>query len=183
MTEREKMIAGEFYVPSDPELLEARMRARRLCKQYNQSEADDWEGRDALIRQLFGSAGKEPYLEADFRCDYGANIHVGDYFYANFNCVILDCAPVTIGNNCMLAPMVGIYTATHPLDAKQRSSGKEYAKAITIGDDVWIGAQSVINPGVTIGNRVVVASGSVVTRDVPDDVVVAGNPAMILRHL
>jgi len=123
------------------------------------------------------------HVEQDFRCDYGKNIHVGDNFYANFGCVILDVCPVRIGKNCFLAPNVGIYTATHPIRAEERYLGLEYGAPITIGDNCWIGGNSVINPGVTLGNNVVVGSGSVVTKSFGDNVVIAGNPARIIREL
>ena len=183
MTEKEKMIRGELYAPGDPVLLAARMRARALCRRYNQMEEGHWEEREALTRELFGAAGADPYLEPGFRCDYGFNIWVGDNFYANFDCVMLDAAPITIGDNCMIAPQVGIYTATHPIDPQARNSGREFARPVTIGNNVWIGGHAVINPGVTIGNNVVVASGAVVIRDVPDNVVVGGTPARILKQV
>lgn len=122
-------------------------------------------------------------MKPTFRCDYGYNIHVGENFFANYDCVILDVCQVTIGDNCMLAPRVCIYTATHPLDAPTRISGLEYGREVKIGDNVWIGGSAVIVPGVTIGNNVVIAAGAVVTKDVPDNVVVGGNPAKIIKHL
>lgn len=122
-------------------------------------------------------------LNPPFRCDYGYNIFVGENFYANFDCVILDVCEVKIGRDCMLAPGVHIYTATHPLDPFERSSGVEYGKPVTIGDHVWIGGRAIINPGVTIGNHSVVASGAVVTKDVPEGVVVGGNPARVIKHI
>ncbi|MNC32530.1 Maltose O-acetyltransferase [compost metagenome] len=123
----------------------------------------------------------DAYIEPSFRCDYGYNIFLGKNFYANFDCVILDVCPVHIGDNCMLAPGVHIYTATHPLDAETRNSGVEFGKPVTIGHNVWIGGRAVINPGVTIGDNVVVGSGSVVTKDIPANAVVAGNPARVIK--
>lgn len=182
MTEKEKMIAGELYHAADPELAKDRLRAQRLCREYNATTETQIPERAALIGELFGKTGAAPYVEPTFRCDYGYNIEVGDYFYANYDCILLDICPIKIGDNCMLAPRVGIYTATHPLDPYTRCiDGAEYGKPITIGDNVWIGANSVINPGVTIGNNVVVASGSVVIHDVPDNVLVAGNPAVVKK--
>lgn len=125
----------------------------------------------------------EAYIEPTFRCDYGYNIFLGNNFFANFDCVMLDVCPIRIGDNCMLAPGVHIYTATHPIDPVARNSGAELGKPVTIGNNVWIGGRAVINPGVTIGDNVVVASGAVVTKDVPDNVVVGGNPARIIKKL
>ncbi len=182
-TEKQKMINGELYFASDDELVKDRENARKLTRLFNQTIETDNDTRQALLKQLFGSTGESIYIEPTFRCDYGYNIHVGNNFYANFDCVILDVCPVTIGENCFMAPGVHIYTATHPLDAMERISGAEYGKPVTIGDNVWIGGRAVINPGVTIGNNVVVASGAVVTKDVPDNVVVGGNPARVIKEL
>ncbi len=132
---------------------------------------------------MFGSTGESIYLEPNLRCDYGYNIHVGENFYANFDCVFLDVCEIRIGDNCFIAPGVHIYTATHPLDPNERSSGVEYGKPVKIGNNVWIGGRAVINPGVTIGDNVVIASGAVVTKDVPDNVVVGGNPAKIIKPI
>lgn len=183
MTEKEKMIAGQPYNPMDLELVMGRLNAQRLCRQLNQTAEEDMARREELLRSLFGKAGAGPYVEPTFRCDYGYNIEVGDNFYANYDCILLDICPIRIGDNCMLAPRVGIYAATHPIEPGLRNSGREYGKPVTIGDNVWIGANAVINPGVTIGNNVVVASGAVVVRDVPDSVVVGGNPARILKEI
>ncbi|MBF8418761.1 maltose acetyltransferase domain-containing protein [Heyndrickxia coagulans] len=180
-TEKEKMIAGKLYNAGDPELAQARLNARRLVRTFNETNETDLETRTALLKKLFGSTGECLFIESDFRCDYGFNIHVGENFYANFDCVILDGGPVEIGKNCMLAPGVHIYTATHPLDAKTRVSGLELTKPVKIGDNVWIGGRAVINPGVTIGNNAVIASGAVVVKDVPDNAVVGGNPARIIK--
>lgn len=179
-TEKEKMLQGELYNASDKELVEERIHARKLTGLYNQM---DREARYTLLKQLFGSLGAATYVEPPFRCDYGYNIHVGENFYANFDCVILDECCVIIGKNCSLGPGVHIYTATHPLDAQERIQGLEYGKPVTIGDNVWIGGKAVINPGRTIGKNVVIASGSIVTKDIPDNVVVGGNPAKILKYL
>ncbi|WP_445486858.1 maltose O-acetyltransferase [Niallia sp. 03133] len=183
-TEKEKMLAGELYDPSDQELVEGRLNARELVGQYNITTVFEKEKRSEILQKLLGSStDSKAYIEPTFRCDYGYNIYVGNNFYANFECVILDVCEVRIGDNCMLAPGVHIYTATHPLLPKERYSGKEYGKPISIGNNVWIGGRAVINPGVNIGNNVVVASGAVVTKDVPSNVVVGGNPARILREL
>lgn len=176
-TEFEKMVAGELYWSEDPDLVARRVAARRLVRQYNQSADDDPAAREAILRQLFGSVGPGSFIEPTFRCDYGFNIRVGRKFYANFDCVFLDCAPITIGDEVMLAPGVHLYTATHPLDHETRASGREFAKPITIGSSVWIGGRAVILPGVTIGDRAVIAAGAVVSRDVPAGAVVRGVPA------
>lgn len=182
-TEKEKMLAGELYLSADPQLVRDRENARRLTRLYNQTTETDYSLRSELLKQLFGSTGESIYMEPTFKCDYGYNIHVGNNFYANFDCVILDVCEVRLGVNCFLAPGVHIYTATHPLDPVERASGAEFAKPVKIGDNVWIGGRAVINPGVTIGNNVVVASGAVVVKDVPDNVVVGGNPARILKSI
>lgn len=183
MTEKEKMLAGEYYMASDPQLVEERLEARRLTRLYNQTE--EWEDvrRRELLGQLLGGMGHNCYIEPTFRCDYGKNIRVGDNFYANFDCVILDVGPVTIGDNCLLAPRVCLCAAGHPTDPADRRSGKEFGKPITLGNNVWLGAGVIVNPGVTIGDNTVVASGAVVTRDLPANVVAAGCPARVIRSL
>ncbi|MCH7660691.1 MAG: sugar O-acetyltransferase [Euryarchaeota archaeon] len=181
-SEKAKMLNGELYDASDTELVGERKRAGELTRQYNQSE-DDGEQRQRLLEELFGSIEGECYVEPPFRCDYGSNIHVGERFYANFDCVVLDVCRVEIGRDCLLGPGVHIYTATHPLPAEERTAGLEYGKPVTIGDDVWIGGRAVLNPGVTVGSGSVVASGAIVTDDVPDRVVVQGNPAVVVKEL
>lgn len=181
-TEKEKMIQGELYYPSDQELIDDRLKARKLVRAFNEISETEEEKRSEFLKDLFGSKGEKIYAESVFRCDYGYNIHVGENFYANFDCTILDGAPVTIGDNCMIAPGVHIYTNTHPVNAEKRVTEIEFAKPVVIGDNVWIGGRAVINPGVTIGSNVVVASGSVVVKDVPDNVVVGGNPARIIKE-
>lgn len=182
-TEQEKMLAGLMYDPGDPELRAQRKKARQLFEVFNRSSIVDREHRTRLLKQLFGSTGERVYIEPFFGCDYGCNIHVGEDFYANFGCVILDVCEVRIGKNCMLAPQVGIYTATHPLDPTERNSGKELGKPVTIGDNCWIGGHAVINPGVTLGDNVVVASGAVVTKSFGDNVVIGGNPAKVIKEI
>lgn len=182
-TEKEKMIAGEMYNPADPTLVKERKHARKLIRLYNQTLETEVDLRAKLLNDLFGSTGDNIYIEPNLRVDYGYNIFVGNNFFANFGCVILDVCQVIIGKNCMLAPGVHIYTATHPLDPTERNSGKEYGKSVTIGDNVWIGGRAIINPGVSIGNNAVIASGAVVTKDVPDQVIVGGNPAKIIKEI
>lgn len=182
-TEKQKMLYGELYEPWDPQLTEERKRARYLTRMLNLTTEEEGEKRVATIKQLFGSTGETVYLEPNFRCDYGFNIHVGDNFFANFDCVILDVCKVSIGENCMLAPGVHIYTATHPVNPIERNKGAEFGKPVTIGDNCWIGGGAIINPGVNIGDNVVIASGAIVTKDVPSNVVIGGNPARILKEI
>lgn len=182
-TEKEKMLNGELYNAADPQLLRERLKARMLTRLYNQTLETEENKRTELLQELFGSTEKNLYIEPTFRCDYGYNIHVGENFYANFDCVFLDVCEIRIGDNCFIAPGVHIYTATHPLNPTERISGVEYGLPVKIGDNVWIGGRAIINPGVTIGNNVVIASGAVVTRDVPDNVVVGGNPAKIMKQI
>ncbi|VTM17417.1 Maltose O-acetyltransferase [Raoultella terrigena] len=180
--EKLKMIAGELYQPGDATLRADRLHARHELHRYNHSAPEERELRKNCLTALFGQAG-DAWIEPTFRCDYGYNIYLGSNFYANFDCVMLDVCPIRIGDNCMLAPGVHIYTATHPLDAVERNSGREYGKPVTIGNNVWIGGRAVINPGVTIGDNAVIASGAVVVKDVPPNAVVGGNPAQIIRML
>ena len=183
MTEKEKMIAGLLYCADDAELVEARKTARLVFEEYNKTSITNIERRTKLIKQLFGKTGKNIYIEPSFKCDYGFNIEVGENFYANFDCVFLDVCKISIGDNCFVAAQVAICTATHPIAAKERSSGVEYGKPVAIGNDCWIGAHATINPGVTLGNGVVVGSGSVVTKNFGDNVVIAGNPARVIREI
>lgn len=182
-TEKEKMLAGEMYDPGDAELRAMRKDARLKFEAYNKTSITERLERARQLKELFGSTGKRVYIEPFFGCDYGSNIHVGENFYANFGCVILDVCEVRIGDNCMIAPQVGIYTATHPIDPVARNSGKEFGKPITIGDNCWIGGQAVINPGVTLGDNVVIASGAVVTKSFGDNVVLGGNPAKVIKTI
>lgn len=183
MTEKEKMIAGELYAPTDPQLLEDRRQARILFGDYNTTHPDEVEKRKRLLQRLFDRKYVNLYIEPPFYCDYGFNILLGDNVYMNYNCCILDVSLVTIGNNTMLGPNVQIYTASHPLEYKARNSGVEFAKPITIGNNVWIGGNATICPGVTLGDNVVVGAGSVVTKSFPDDVFIAGNPAKVIRNI
>ncbi|WP_354624354.1 sugar O-acetyltransferase [Psychromonas sp. MME2] len=183
MTEKQKMLAGEFYDPSEPELVDLRLKARLLTEKLNQTSVAYQEERTKIIKSLFGSTGENIHIESSFNCDYGENIHVGENFYSNFGCVILDVAEVRIGDNCFIAPQVGIYTATHPIDPNERISGLEYAKPILIGNNCWIGGHATINPGVKLGDNVVVASGAVVTKSFANNVVIGGNPARVLKEI
>ena len=183
MTEREKMLAGQMYDPMDPDLAAEREQARVLFKKINDMPETQKPERDELFYELFGQAGPGLWIEPPFYCDYGSNIKAGDNVFMNFECVILDVCEVKIGSRVMFAPKVQLYTATHPLNAKERSSGRELGKPITIGNDVWLGGGVIVCPGVTIGNGVVVGAGSVVTRDLPDNVFAAGNPARVIKEI
>jgi len=183
MTEKEKMLQGLSYDPSDATLVQDRAHARELSRLYNQTLPADVSGRDRLLRELFGSTGVRAHVEPDFRCDYGYNIHVGENFFANFNCVLLDGCEIRIGANCLLGPGVQIYTATHPLDPVARAAWVCSGEAVLIGDNVWIGGGAIINPGVSIGDNAVIASGAVVVKDVPANTVVGGNPARTIKTL
>lgn len=182
-TEREKMVAGERYDPTDRELIAARQDARRLASIYNDTDPTATDRRADILDSLFGSAGANTYVEPPFRCDYGFNVHVGEDFYANFGCVFLDVCPIRFGDECMLGPGVHIYTATHSVDADERTAGTEFGAPVEVGDRVWIGGRAVLNPGVTVGDDSVVAAGAVVVDDVPEGVVVGGNPARVIRDL
>ncbi len=182
-TEKKKMLAGELYFAGDPELTEERKHTRLLFQRINQLDENEKDLRMSLFYQLFGKAGKELDIEPPFYCDYGYNIELGDRVFINFNCCILDVCKVTIGDRVMLGPKVQIYTATHPMQARERGTLQEYGSPVTIGDDVWIGGGAIINPGVQIGDRVVIGAGAVVTKDLPPDVFVGGNPARVIRKI
>ena len=182
-SEKEKMLAGELYNALDKELSEERLKARLLIKRLNDTREDEVEERTRILNDLIPNAGEGLWLQPPFFCDYGFNITVGEKVFFNFNCIVLDVAPVTIGSRTMFGPNVQVYTATHPIDFKERASGLEFAKPISIGDDVWIGGSAVIYPGVSIGERSIIGAGSVVTKDIPADVIAAGNPCKIIRHL
>lgn len=181
-TEKEKFLAGEPYSVLDPELTADETRARRLCKMLNELDDTASDEKDHIIRQLFGSAGKQPWVQPNFRCDFGYNIHVGDNFICNYDNVILDICPVTIGNHVMLAPHVQIYAAYHSLDPRSRAKFVGMGKPVTIGNDVCVGGGSVILPGVTLGNNVVVGANSTVTKSFGDNLIIAGNPARVIRE-
>lgn len=182
-TEKEKMLAGELYNAADLQLIAERRRCRLLLKQLNDSTDEQVELRRDLLRQLIGPQGPGLWIEPPFYCDYGSNISVGAGVYFNFDCVILDVASVTIGDDVLCGPKVQIYTATHPMAWEERAAGLEFAKPIAIGSHVWIGGGAILCPGVTVGDRSVIGAGCVVTRDVPPDVFFAGNPGRVIRSL
>lgn len=177
------MLSGELYNALDEELSQERLKARLLIKALNDSGEDKVEKRKKILCELLPHAGADLWLQPPFFCDYGSNIYTGDNVFFNFNCIVLDVMPVTIGSRTLFGPNVQIYTATHPMEHEQRALGLEFARPITIGEDVWIGGSAVICPGVTIGDRSVIGAGSVVTRDIPSDVFAAGNPCKMIRKL
>lgn len=184
MTEKEKMLTQKLYDANyDKELLKDRTACKELCYDYNNLRPSQTAEQDALIRKLFGKTKKSFCITTPFWCDYGYNIEIGENFYTNHNCVILDGAKVTFGDNVFIAPDCGFYTAGHPIDAERRNAGLEYAYPITVGDNVWIGGGVKVMPGVTIGSNVVIGSGSVVTKDIPDNVVAVGNPCRVIRAI
>ena len=175
MTEKEKMLAGLEYFPGDPELNKESVDCKILCHEYNQKTMTD-------IKKIIPNSVKGTNIIPYFWCDYGYNIYLGDYVFMNYNCVILDCAPVRFGNEVMVGPNCSFYTALHPFDPDKRRTGVEYAKPINIGNDVWFGGNVTVLPGVNIGNNVIIGAGSVVTKDIPDNMIAAGNPCRILRE-
>jgi maltose O-acetyltransferase len=180
MTEGDKMRAGQLYDAGDPDLITRRRRARDLCQAFNASREADPDERRRLVCALFASGGESVSIQPPFFCDYGDNIELGERVFFNFNCVVLDVCRVRIGSFTLFGPGAQVLTPLHPLDARLRRE-QEYGAPVTIGDDVWVGAGALILPGVTIGARAVIGAGSVVTRDVPEGVVAAGNPCRVLR--
>ncbi|MDE6209221.1 MAG: sugar O-acetyltransferase [Lachnospiraceae bacterium] len=183
MTEKELMLSEKLYLANDEELTTGRTRSRQLTRLFNNTTEEQNEYRVQLLKKLFKKTGDNIYIEPPFRCDYGSNITVGENFYANFDCIILDVNEVIIGDNVLFAPRVCVYTAGHPVDADIRNSGVEFGKKVIIGNNVWIGGSTVINPGVTIGANTVIGSGSVVTKDIPEGVVAVGNPCRVIRKI
>lgn len=181
MTEKERMLAGKLY-RADHTLNEEHAKKRRLEHAFNHA-VPEREIILPIIRELLGDLGENSWIEPPFHCDYGSHIHIGKNFYANFDCIFLDVCDINIGDNVFIAPRVCIFTAAHPIDAEMRNAWLEYGKPVTIGSSVWIGGNTVINPGVTIGDNVVIGSGSVVTKDIPSGVVAAGNPCRVLRKI
>ncbi len=182
-TEKEKMILGEPYYPIDRELVSARANAQLLQREFNMAAPDNGKELKRLLNQLIPNQKKSCFVQPPFYIDYGFNLKLGERVFINFNCTVLDAAPITIGDRTMLGPNVQLYTATHPLNAKERATGIESGESITIGDDVWIGGNVTICPGVSIGDRTVIGAGSVVTKDIPSDVVAVGNPCKVIKSI
>ncbi|WP_414548089.1 sugar O-acetyltransferase [Anabaena sp. CCY 0017] len=182
-TEKQKMLSGELYLAEDSELVSERKRASRLLRSYNTTTEEQEAQRQQILAELFGQLGNKVTIVPPFHCDYGSNIDAGDGLYMNYGCVILDCNLVKIGENVLCAPYVQIYAAYHPTEPEIRLSGRELAAPVKIGNNVWIGGSAIICPGVTIGDNTTIGAGSVVVKDVPANVVAAGNPCRIIRHL
>ena len=184
MTEKEKMLSRQPYSAEDMRLLAELNATKDVIHRYNALTPSATEERLAILKGLLGHIGDDEIcINQPFYCDYGKQISVGRHFFANFNFTVLDEAPVTIGDNCFIGPNVSIYTACHSTDPVERNSRKEWAEPVRIGDNVWLGGSVTILPGVTIGNNVTIGAGSVVTRDIPDDVVAVGNPCRVIRHI
>lgn len=182
-TELQKMLDNELYIATDPQLMQMRSKARKLFFQYNRTSYDDIEERSNIMEQLLGKMGNNLDIQAPFYCDYGVHIFTGDNVFMNFNCTILDCAEVRIGNNVLFGPNVQVYTAYHPVLASERILGPELAAPITIKDNVWVGGGAIICKGVVIGENTTIGAGSVVTKDIPANVFAAGNPCRVIRIL
>jgi maltose O-acetyltransferase len=180
-TQRERMVAGNLYNAADPELVAERRRCRALLRRFNGS--DDEDERDAILRQLCANVGEQVFVQPPLHCDYGWNLSIGTKTFVNFGLVALDVAPISIGDHCQVGPGVQLLTATHPVDPKLRRSGAESAAPISVGPNVWLGGAAIVCPGVTIGENSVIGAGSVVTKDVPPNVVAAGNPCRVIREL
>ena len=183
MTEKEKQQAGELYNGNDPELVNERIKAKKLCMEYNAVEYNDYQKRERVLARLLPLKSEKAIIEPNFFCDYGYNIILGSNFYSNHNLVILDCAEVTFGDNVFIGPNCGFYTAEHPIDADTRNQGLESAKPITVGSNVWIGGNVTVLGGVTIGDNTVIGAGSVVTGDIPANCVAAGNPCKPIKSI
>ena len=184
MTEKEKMLAGMLYdADNDEQLVRERLICKDLCYDYNNLRPSERLKQNELIKKLFGKTSDSFYIVSPIWCDYGYNVEIGKNFFANHNTVILDCAKVTFGDNVLVGPDCGFYTAGHPIDVERRNKNLEYAYPIKVGDNVWIGGGVKVMPGVTIGNNVVIGSGSIVTKDIPNNVVAAGNPCKVIRPI
>ena len=182
-TELEKMLNGELYNAGDTQLTAMRLACRQLLFSYNQTPVENTAKKGDIIRRLFGSIGKQFDIQAPFYCDYGSNIFAGENLFINFNCIILDCARITLGANVFLAPNAQLYAAYHPLIAAERIKGLEFAAPITIGNNVWLGGGAIVCPGVTIGDNTTIGAGSVVTKNIPAGVLAVGNPCRVVRQL
>ena len=183
MTEKEKMLAGEIYDACNPELLEELNAVKVLCQQYNQLLPTDFAARNEMLQQMLGQADADTFINQPFYCDYGKQIRVGKRFFANFCLTVLDEALVTFGDDCFVGPNVSIYTACHSTNPVERNTRQEWAKPVTIGNNVWIGGSVTILAGVTIGDNCTIGAGSVVTRDIPANSVAVGNPARVVKQV
>ena len=183
MTEKEKSYAGLLYQPGDPELVADRDVTVKKLYEYNHINPLDRNARQAAIRELLGKTGDNCVVEQPFFCTYGYNITVGDHFFLNVNCKLMDSGKITIGNNVFIAPNVCIITEEHAMDVKQRLEGLEYTHPVNIGDNVWICTGALILPGVTIGANSVIGAGSVVTKDIPPNSLAVGNPCKVIRQI
>jgi maltose O-acetyltransferase len=180
---KERMLRGELYIADDPDLAADHARAQRILDRYNATGHDEQDERDALLRELLGSVGEGVVVKPAFRCDYGTYVSIGDGSFLNYDCVMLDIAPIAVGARCWLASCVQLLAATHPIDPIPRRDGWEYGAPITLADNVWLGGGVIVCPGVTIGEHTVVGAGAVVTRDLPAGVVAYGNPARVVREI
>ena len=183
MSEWEKLKNGQIYNDFDEDLFQRRIVAKKLFRKYNKTEDDEIELRNQIMQELFNKVGKNVWIEPDFKCEFGKNITIEDNVYINFGCVILDCAEVTIGSNTLLGPNIGIYPVNHSTDYEERINGGCYGKPIHIGKNVWFGGDVKILAGVTIGDNTIIGAGSIVTKDVPSNVIAAGNPCRVIRKI
>ena len=183
MTEWERMQLGEVYNDFDEDLFVRRVEAKKLFRIYNKTEDDEIERRNQILSHLLGKVGKNVWIEPDFRCEFGKNITIEDDVYINFGCVILDCAQVTIGENTLLGPNVGLYPVNHSFDPEERKKGGCLGKPIHIGKNVWLGGDVKVLAGVTIGDNTIIGTGSIVTKDIPGNVIAVGNPCKVLRNI
>ena len=180
--QRQLILRGEMYNDLTEELIKARENAVLLTNEYNNSYGQSAEKREQILKRLFASIGEDVYFEPNMRCEFGYNISIGNHFYANFDCVLLDGGGIEIGNNVLFGPRVGIYTSNHAIDAQERIAGGCYAKKVKIGNAVWIGGGVQINQGVTIGDNTIIAYGSVVTKSIPDNATAVGNYAKVINY-
>ena len=183
MTEWERMRKGLVYNDFDEDLFNRRVAAKKLFKAYNKTDDEDVELRNKILRQLFNDIGKNVWIEPDFRCEFGKNITIDDDVYINFGCIILDCAEVTIGSHTLIGPNAGLYAANHSTDATERINGGCYGRPIRIGKNVWLGGDVKIVGGVTVGDNTIIGAGSIVTKDIPSNVIAVGNPCKVIREI
>lgn len=183
MTEWERMQKGLVYNDFDQDLFNKRVEAKKLFKAYNKTDDEEIDLRNKIMKQLFKNVGENVWIEPDFRCEFGKNITIGDNVYINFGCIILDCSEVTIGSHTLLGPNIGLYAANHSTDATKRINGGCYGKPIHIGNNVWLGGDVKVLQGVTIGDNTIIGAGSIVTKDIPDNVIAVGNPCKVIRKI